>query len=90
MFLGKKKLKKVSPHLGLDQGVLDERQVGQLAQELADLIAPLVLSPGAAGEAVDPLVLAPHAHQVEHGGVGAPLGHTPEELASLKNTINKK
>ena len=39
--------------------------------------------PGAVWEAKHALVLRPEGDEVPHGGLGAPLGHGPQELAAL-------
>ena len=39
--------------------------------------------PGAVWEAKHALVLGPEGDEVPHGGLGAPLGHGPQELAAL-------
>ena len=39
--------------------------------------------PGTVWEAKHALVLRPEGDEVPHGGLGAPLGHGPQELAAL-------
>jgi len=77
---------RVVPVLGLDELVLNPRNISSKIEETPDVIADGGAISGAVRESIDALMLTSDGNEVQHRRIGTSLGHRTQKLTTLRKS----